>query len=109
MTRILIIGGKGFVGKHFMRCFQHMKDIEIHIGTRKVKAKNEVLISFDNPSEVYKTISNFHMVINTSKWPIDKRKISDVFNQILKKGGIWLETTADYEKCRAFIFSRTRT
>ena len=97
MTRVLIIGGNGFVGNYFKELFAKYEDIEIAIGTRSPKRDNDVLITWNNPKKFYKNILSFDFIINASKWPKDKTLIKNIFQLILNEGGIWLETTADYD------------
>ncbi|WP_456867046.1 hypothetical protein [Galbibacter sp. BG1] len=97
MTRVLIIGGNGFVGNYFKELFAKYEDIEIAIGTRSPKRDNDVLITWNNPKKFYKNILSFDFIINASKWPKDKTLIKNIFELILNEGGIWLETTADYD------------
>lgn len=96
MIKILIIGGNGFVGSYFRNILKKNKSFIVSIGTRNPKKENEVLISWGNPEKTYKAISNYDITLNTSKWPENKECIKEILLLILDKGGIWLETTADY-------------
>lgn len=90
--RVLVIGGRGFVGSRVLQALHSLHDIEVWIGSRTPRGSNSIKADLNNQS-TFSGMNNFDYVINCSdsiKAPPD-----NAINYCLIKGLTFLEASAD--------------